>query len=193
MPKINLTSFRVAGWLAMANAFLTIPWFIMTFFLASKEGLWPRLADVCMQLVSAFIFIYTVITLRTLLNRNHSFHDTDRLIEWMVKANVVITAVSLIGLASPAVASSAGTLAAILIIPLGVLQLFFGLKLQQLPSDNAPLVRPYSYLNIATGFCLATIVMIPLGVVVGAIADIMLGTILLQAASSNSNAVSDAV
>jgi hypothetical protein len=193
MPKINLTSYRVAGWLAMANAFLTIPWFIMTFFLATKEGLWPRLADAGMQLLSAVIFIYTVATLRSLLNRNHSFHDTDRLIEWMIKANVVLTGISLVGVASPTVASSAGTLAIILIIPLGVLQLFFGLKLQQLPSEATPLFRPYSYLNIATGFCLATIILIPLGVVVGAVADIMLGTILLQAASSNSGAVSDAV
>jgi hypothetical protein len=192
MSKINLTSYRVAGWLAMANAFLTIPWLIMTFFLTAKEGLWSRLADAGMQLLSAAIFIYTVFTLRTLLNRNYSFHDTDRLIEWMIKANVVLTGISLIGIVSPTIASSAGTLAIILIIPLGVLQLFFGLRLQQLPSDNAPLFRPYSYLNIVTGFCLATIIMIPLGVVVGAIADIMLGTILLQAASTDSNAVSDA-
>lgn len=192
MPKITRTSYRIAGWLAMTNAFLTIPWLIMTFFLAAKEGVWPRLTDAVMQLASAAIFIYTAVSLKTLLNRTYSFHDTDRFIDWMIKANVVLTAISLAGIIYPAVASSAGTLALILIVPLGVLQLFFGLRLQLLSPENTPLFRPYSYLNIATGFCLATIIMIPLGVIVGAIADIMLGTILLQAATSDSSALSDA-
>lgn len=186
------TSYRLAGWLALANAFLTIPWVIMTFFLASESRIWARLAEGGMQFLSTLFFVYTMLSLRTLLHKNHSFHEADRFIDWLVKANVVITAVSLIGIVSPAIASSAGTLAVVLIVPLGVLQLFFGLRLQQLDHDNAPLMKPYSYLNIATGFCLATIVMIPLGVVIGAIADIMLGTILLQAASSSPNTVSDA-
>lgn len=192
MPAPTPTRYRIAGWLAMGNAFLTIPWFIMTFFLASKEGVWPKLADAGMQFASAAIFIYTAVTLKTLLNRSYSFHEVDRFIEWMIKANVAITGVSLIGIISPAVASSAGILAVILIVPLGVLQLLFGLRLQQIEQDSAPLIRPYSYLSIATGFCLATIILIPVGVVIGAVADIMLGTIMLQAADAGSNAVSDA-
>lgn len=193
MPGNTLSSYRIAGWMAMVNAFLTIPWIIMTFFIAEKAGLWPRLADAAMQLASAAIFIYTIITLRTLLHRSYSFHDTDRLIEWMIKANLVVTTVSLIGNISTSVASAAGTVAVILIVPLGVLQLFFGLKLQQLQTESSLLFRPYSYLNIATGFCLATIIMIPLAIVVGAIADIMLATILLQAGSSSPREISGTV
>lgn len=191
MPGNTRSRYQFAGWLAMVNAFLTIPWIIMTIFLTEKAGLWPRLADAAMQLASAAIFIYTIITLRSILHRNYSFHDTDRLIEWMVKANLLVTTVSLIGNVSTSFASAAGTVAVILIVPLGVIQLFFGLKLQQLQTESSPLFRPYSYLNIATGFCLATIIMIPLAIVVGAIADIMLATILLQAGSSIPREISD--
>jgi hypothetical protein len=177
---INPGRLRLAGCLAMLNALLTIPWFIMTFVIAGKEGLLPKLADAVMQVSSTFIFVYTTVMLRTLLNRRYAFHLTDRFIDWLVKANIVLTAVSLIGIISPDVASSAGTFALILIVPLGVIQILFGLKLQQLPSDLEGLLRPYCYLTMATGLCLASIVMLPVGIITGAISDIMLGTIFFQ-------------
>ncbi len=175
--------FRIAGCLAMLNAFLTIPWVIMTFLLSAREGLFFKIAEVSMQTASTLMFIYTALTLRRLLNQRYAFHEIDRFIGWMIKANVVLTAVSIIGVASPDIASSAGTLALILIIPLGVIQLMLGLRLLRLSDEPKSLFRAYGYLNLVTGFCLATIIMIPVGILTGAIADIMLGTIFFQAVS----------
>jgi len=182
-PAPTNARLRIAGSLAMLNAFLTIPWVIMTFLLTAREGLFFKIAEVSMQSASTCMFIYTALTLRRLLNQRYAFHDIDRFIGWMIKANVVLTAVSIIGVASPDVASSAGTLALILIVPLGVIQLMLGLRLLRLSDEPKNLFRAYGYLNLVTGFCLATIIMIPLGIFSGAVADIMLGTIFLQAAS----------
>jgi hypothetical protein len=174
---------RIAGCLAMLNAFLTIPWVIMTYLLSAREGLFFKIAEVSMQTASTLVFIYTALTLRGLLNHRYAFHDIDHFIGWMIKTNVVLTAVSIIGVASPDVASSTGILALALIVPLGVIQLILGLRLLRISDESKNLFRTYGYLNLATGFCLASIILIPLGIFSGAVADIMLGTIFFQAAS----------
>lgn len=184
MSAFSRIRYRMAGTLAMFNALLTIPWLIMTFFLTEKEGLWFKVAEIFMQSSSTFIFVFTSWTLMKFLKQVHGFNLVDRYILMLIKANVVLMAVSIIGVAFPAIASGTGVLAMVLIIPLGVIQILFGLKLQQLPSDLGGLLRPYCYLNIVTGFSMAAIILLPLGILTGAIADIMLGTIFFQVAGS---------
>lgn len=176
--------YRAAGALAMVNALLTIPWFIVTFFLTGKDEPWARMTEAFMQCSSTAIFAFTSLTLKKFLNVSKGFNATDRLILLMVKINIVLTAVSLAGLAMPSIAESVGALALVMIIPLGAIQLMFGYRLQQLQADLGGLHRPYCYLNMITGFSLATIILIPLGIFTGAIADIMLGTLFFQAAAT---------
>lgn len=173
--------FRLAGLLAMLNALLAIPWFILTLSLAEKSDPWTKLAEVSMMLLSTILFVYIIVTLRTLVNRRYAFHAADQLILWQIKLNLIALAVSLVGIAVPDIASTANILALVLVVPMGILQLMFGQRLLQLPADLNGLLRPYCYLNMAAGFFLASIVLIPLGILAGAISDIMLGTIFFQA------------
>lgn len=184
MTQHEQTRYRAAGALAMTNAMLTIPWFILTFLLASREGIWSRISEALIQFFSAAIFVFTSLTLKKYLNQVKGFQATDRFILLLVKSNIVLTSVGLAGLAFPAIAESAGILAIILIIPLGVIQLIFGYRLQKLQSDMGGLLRPFCYLNMLTGFSLASVILLPLGIFTGAIADIMLGTIFFQAAAT---------
>ena len=62
------------------------------------------------------------------------------------------------------------------------MQIMFGVKLLQLSNDLKGLHKPYCYLNIITGICLATVVLLPVGILASAITDVMLGTIFFQAA-----------
>lgn len=172
--------FRLAGLLAMLNALLAIPWFILTLSLAEKSEPWTKLAEASMMLLSTTLFIYIIVTLRTLVNRRYAFHAADQLILWQIKLNLIALAVSLVGIAVPDTASTANILALVLVVPMGILQLMFGQRFLQLPADLNGLLRPYCYLNMAAGFCLASVVLIPLGILAGAISDIMLGTIFFQ-------------
>ena len=182
MLTLSQPRYRLAGTLAMLNALLTIPWFIVTFLLTDREWAWLKLAEAFMQTSSVLIFIFTSLSLKKLLNIAHGFHETDRHILWLIKLNFVLLAVSLTGLISPSFASSAGIVSLLFVVPLGVVQLLLGVKLQKLPSDLGGLLRPYCYLNMVTGFSLAAIILLPLGILTGAIADIMLGTIFFQSA-----------
>ena len=53
-----------AGWLAMASAVLTIPWFILTFFLADKKGLATKGTEAAMLAVGTALTVYLLLALR---------------------------------------------------------------------------------------------------------------------------------
>lgn len=170
----------VSGWLAMMSALLAIPLFLFSFRLAGIDGLAARSAEAGLMVVGTALFVYLTLTLRRILHLGYAFHDADGAIALLIKVNVVLTTVGVIGLAVPSLASSVGMFTIIAFLPLGMFQAYFGLRLMRLPADLNGLLRPYCYLNLATGLCLALVITAPLALLLGAVADVMLGTIFFQ-------------
>lgn len=183
----------VSGWLAMASALLAIPLFLLSFRLAGVDDLVARAAEAGLMVVGTSLFVYLTLTLRRILHLGYAFHDADNAIDLLIKANVVLTTVGVIGLAVPSMASSVGMFTIIAFLPLGGIQAYFGLRLMRLPADLNGLLRPYCYLNLATGICLALVITAPLALILGAIADVMLGTIFFHVAKLTRRLVSDTV
>ena len=172
----------LSGWLAMTSAVLTIPWFVLTFVLAGQGGVWPKVTMGVLLTAGTALLVYLLVTFKRLLHENHSFHAADAVISLLVKVNLVSAAVSLVGLAVPQLESALGIVGIILAVAGGIVQLMFGVKLLRLPGNLGGLHKPYCYLNIVTGLCLATVVLLPIGMVTSAVADVMLGTIFFHAA-----------
>lgn len=170
----------VSGWLAMTSALLAIPLFLLSLRLAGVEDLVARAVEAGLMVVGTALFVYLTITLRRLLHSRYAFYDADSAIALLIKANVVLTVVGVIGLAVPSLASSVGLFTIICLLPLGLFQAYFGLRLMRLSDGEQPLFRTYCYLNLATGLCLALVITAPLALLFGAIADVMLGTIFFQ-------------
>ena len=175
---------RGAGWLAMASAILAIPWFIFTFFLAEKGGAVAKAAEAAMLVAGTALTVYLLVALQRLLHETYGFRDADLPIRLLIKANVVSAAVSLLGLVLTELESAIGIFGFVMVVVVGILQAFIGARLLRLPDTLQGLLRPYCYLNIVTGACLVLIVAIPLGMLTGAVADVMLGTIFFQAAAA---------
>jgi hypothetical protein len=171
-----------SGWLAMTSAVLTIPWFVLTFVLAGQGGVWPKVTQGVLLTAGTTLLVYLLVTFKRLLHENFTFHAVDRVIALLVKVNIVSAAVSLLGLAVPPLESALGVVGIVLAVAGGIAQIMFGVKLLRLPGNLGGLHKPYGYLNIVTGFCLATVVLLPLGMVTSAVADVMLGTIFFQVA-----------
>ena len=70
---------KLAGWLSMTNAILTIPIFAMSLFLASQSGSAAKLLAMILAGVSFILFIFIFLSLKGLLNTRFGFHDTDTL------------------------------------------------------------------------------------------------------------------
>ena len=172
---------KMAGYLAMASALMTLPWFMFTFKLANRNDPAIRAIEASMLVGGVALLVYLLLTFQQLLHRRYAFHHADKTISLLIQAAVTQTAASLLGLAIPELAAAVRMFGFIMVVIVGILHMMFGIWLLQLPASLGGMHRPYCYLTIVTGFSFASIMLLPVGMLTGSIADVMLGTIFLQA------------
>jgi hypothetical protein len=182
-PVPTCQRLKAAGLLAMTSALLTVPWFLLVFAFGDT-GAWARWAQGTLLAGGTFIYVFLMTTLKRLLNTRYAFSRTDGVITLLVVVNVVSAAAECSALLAPTLERATGLFGAVVVVVIGVLQAVFGARLLRLPDDLRGLRTPCGYLNIATGLLLATVVLVPLGVLVSGISDVMLGTIFFQAAAA---------
>jgi hypothetical protein len=175
---------KMAGYLAMISALLTLPWFLFMLNVTNRNNPAIKAAEVSMLVAVLALLIYLLLTFLHLLHRRYAFHHADKTISLLIQASIIQTAASLLGLAIPELAAAVRMFVLIMVVIAGILHMMFGIWLLQLPASLGGMHRPYCYLNIVTGFALASIMLLPLGVLMSCIVDVMLGTIFLQAAAS---------
>jgi hypothetical protein len=130
-----------------------------------------------MQVVGTGLFVVITLMLKRFLNQVFGFHLTDRSIDLMVIASVVAGLVTLGGICYPAISEAANMVAVVMMVIQGVVQIWFGYKLLLLPHNLGGLLKPFCYLNMVTGACIASFVLVLIGVVLSAVSDLMLATI----------------
>jgi hypothetical protein len=172
---------KMAGYLAMTSAMMTVPWFLFTFNIANRNNPVIRAAEASMLVGGLALLAYLLLTFQQLLHTHYAFHQADKTISLLIQASIVQTAASLLGLAIPELDTAARMYGIVMVVVVGILHMMFGLWLLQLPASLGGMHRPYCYLNIVTGFALASVLLLPLGMLTSTIADVMLGTIFLQA------------
>ncbi len=175
-------TFTASAWLAMISAIATLPMTYLAFMLEHRGDAVAAIMQGGLQVVGTVLFVVITLILKRFLNRLFLFHDTDKSIDLMVTANVVAGLLLLGGIFFPAMREGASLVGIILVILQGVAQLQFGYKLLTLPNNLGGMLKPFCFLNMASGFCVSSIVLILPGVVLGAIADLMLATIFFKVA-----------
>ena len=184
--------FAPAGWMAIAGAIMTLPLMAMGFILdivnhkaGSMHPLFPVLY-VGLGIAQAALIIFAFYRFKVYLNERHSFHATDVLIIIIIAGAIAITTVALTGKVVAWMGAPTpvllGFIAGLVMIgvPLGILSVFFGIKLLELQDSLQGLLKPYAFLNIAAGVCFATFILAPLGLLIDAVGNILLGMILLK-------------
>ncbi len=174
-------SFRRAGYLAMTSAILSIPFLVLTYQLSQREDVVSYALQAAMQLVGLFLFIYLAALLKRYLNQLHSFHDVDNYIDFLITTNLIFSLATVAGLFIPAYEMAIERFCFILIVVFGIVQVLFGLKLLRATDVLKGMLKPYSILILVTGGLISTVVFLPVAVLTGAIADVMLGTLFFQA------------
>jgi len=172
----------LAGWCSITNALIAIPSLAMSWFLDTAEGMGPRLSQALLTVVGLGLFLYVISSLRKLLNIRFKFHDVDSYISLMIWGNVVLATLSLLSLGSERLESLMGILIVIALIFFGVLSIMFATRLLRLSSDLYGLLKAYSYTTIISGICLVAVFLLPLAIILGAVADVVLGVIFFRAA-----------
>ena len=184
---MNLTPRRlkVAGWLAVASSFLTLPWFLFTYPLAERHDLIFTAAKAGMMIGRLTLLIYLFLVFQQLLTKRYAFTGANVTISLLIQASIVHTSAVMLGLVVPELAAAVTVFGLVMAVIIGVLHIMFGMWLLHLPASLGGMHRPYCYLNIVTGFALASIILLPLAMVTSTISDLMLGTIFLYATKSS--------
>lgn len=175
-------SFKIAGLLAMASAFLSLP---LAYLSVSLEGRTETNAIVILtiiQISGTLLFVAIVLYLKRFLNTLFNFHNTDRNMDLLVISSMAAGILSIGALYYIPLKESLGTVAIAILVVQGIVQAQFGYKLLKLPDSLGGMLKPFCYANLATGILLASVVLIPLAILVSAISDLMLGTIFFNMA-----------
>lgn len=171
-----------AGWITMIGAFIALPLTYLMFKLEGRGDLTAQTIQTLIQLFGTVLFVVITRYMKTLLNLQFAFHDTDRYIDLMIMANVVAGVLVLAGLFFSPLKETLGIAALVIMVFQGIVQIQFGYGLLKLQENIGGMLKPFCYANMLTGLCVASVVLIIVGVVVSAIADLMLGTIFLNMA-----------
>lgn len=176
------TTLRAAGILAMASAMMILPMFLFSLLLEGRHDEAARTVQILMQCLGTIIFMALTSSLRYFLARNFSFKKADGIILCLITFNIIYAVAASAGIYLPKAGAELKPLLATLIALLGIAQAGLGMRLFELPSDLGGMKRPYCWLNIVTGICTASLLLIPIGIVTSAVGDLMLGTIFFQEA-----------
>ena len=172
----------LAGWLSIANAVIAIPSMAISLFLGSTEGPEGKGLHALFLLVGLGLFLYVITALRGLLNSRFQFHGVDAYISLLIWGNVALAILGLLSLWSRKIEFLMGILSMFAFILFGIVAIMFAVRLLRLPGNLYGLLKPYCYLSIVSGACYATVFLVPLGVITGAVTDVILGIIFFRAA-----------
>ena len=179
MP-VTKEQLHLAGWLSITNAIFAIPCIAMSWFLETIGGTGAKLSQAILTLVSLGLFVYVISSLRKLLNSGFQFHDIDTYISLLIWGNVALTMLSVLSLGSRRLEIAMNILTMIAFVYFGILSLMFATRLLRLPGGLYGLLKPFCYITIISGICFITVILSPVGIVVGAVGDVILGIIFFK-------------
>jgi hypothetical protein len=128
------------------------------------------------------LFLYVISSLRKLLNSRFRFHDVDIYISMLIWGNVILCILSILSLKSVRLEFVFRYLSMIALIIFGILSIMFATRLLRLSDNLYGPLKAFCYTQIVCGICFITVLLFPVGVIAGAIADVILGVIFFRAA-----------
>jgi hypothetical protein len=176
------TILRAAGILAMTSAVAGLPMFLLSLRFEGRHDDFARTVQLLLQGSGTVIFVALTALLRGFLARNCRFRKANAIIFGLIVLNLAYAVASSAGLLIPKAEEQLQPILASLVVLLGIVQAGLGMRLFVLENDLGGMKRPYCWLNIITGICLASLLLIPVGIITSSVADVMLGTIFFQAA-----------
>lgn len=180
--SITKGQLNLAGWLSITSALFAIPDIVMSMYLDTIEGTGAKLSQAILTIVSLGLFIYIVSSLKKLINSRFQFHDVDIYIKLLIWGNVILCILSILSLESIRLEFVFRYLSMIALIIFGILSIMFATRLLRLSGNLYALLKAFCYTQIVCGICFITVFLLPVGIIVGAVADVILGVIFFRAA-----------
>ncbi len=185
--------YTLPGWTAIAAAALTFPMIVLGLILDISVRKNPDLGGVLLlpyivvAVAQTLCGVYAFARLKTFLNERHGFHDVDGLIVAIIVGACLLALIGLtarIAVVALGVSKALALFFTILLfmtgLPLAVMGFIFAVRMLRLGSDLGGLLKPFVYINIASAVCFATFILAPLGFLLDAASNVLLGMIFLR-------------
>ncbi|BCX82633.1 hypothetical protein MIT9_P2219 [Methylomarinovum caldicuralii] len=172
----------LAAILALVRATLTLLLASLVSRLAPQAGFGPKLITAMLTLISFLLFAYIFTTFRRLLAERCRFHGGDLFIAGLIGLNGLAAVLTLGGLFAPGLADTF----ALKLVSVAFGLLLSGFALQLLLRLDDPLFglrKLYAGLLTVAGLGIASLKLAGVGVIFGAVADILLAVIFVRAGS----------
>jgi hypothetical protein len=172
---------ETAGWLGVTSAVLTIPLVLAELSAQAHE---TRLLRDLLGLVSTGLSVYLYLTLRELLQVRFDFHEADTAIGFLIGMAIALFGLSLLGHVAtrPPFETFLGFAFIAAAAAAGGGLIIFSLRLLRLQDRLYGYLRPYAFANFALGVCLASVVLVLLGILASVVADTLMALIFFSAA-----------
>ena len=153
--------FSLAGWLSVALAVVLVPYVGVVAAEAWAEadgggsiGLGILTFTLLAAITAASVWLY--LEFRRLLNRS-GFHGIDTLVPILIVLSIVMVFIP----------NSWLVIGLLLALVSCAVSIVFGIRLLKFSEDPTGLVKPFAYLLVAVSICMATLVLYPLGLLLG--------------------------
>lgn len=182
--------YKLAGGLSIAMAVLGIPMVLLAIALeyASHAGaisaLASRGASDLLSVLAYGVGIYLYVTLRHLFETRHGFRDLHKLLAALIYLSAFLAVCTALGVISANIQLLVGLLSVLALVAYGILSILFGVRLLRLNADLSGMRKPYAYTCIAVGVCYASVLLLPVGLLISVANDIMLALIFFGEAKS---------
>lgn len=180
---LNEKNLILAGWLSVVLALLAFPSIIIGIISGIAEEKNPILdyLTASINIGYTIIYVYVMVIFKRLLNQKASFYDVDKYIIFSIWINILITIISIVALPFTQLEEITGILAVVFLIVFGVIYTVFGIKLLNCDDDLFGYLKSFSYLTIISAIMIATIILMPFGIITSTISDIVLAIIFFKA------------
>ncbi len=179
--------YSTAGWLSIANAVLTVPTIALGFLLdyLARSSPVGNILQIALSILFCALAVYILYVFKNLLNVRYQFHIANNIILVLIWINIIFTITGLPKYLMPGVGTvklTSEIIGAVLFYLLGIITIIFGVKLLKLKDDLFGLLKPFAYINIVSGVCIISILLLPIGLLCAVTAYIIQGIIFLRAA-----------
>ncbi len=169
----------LAAILALVRATLTLLLASLVSRLAPQASFGPKLITALLTVIGFLLFAFIFTTFKRLLNERYQFHGTDLAIAGLISLNGLAALLTLVGVFVMGVSET--WLLKILSVAFGLLLVWFAFQLVRLPDHLFGFLKPYTFLTAVAGLGIASLKLAGVGVIFGAIADILLAVIFIRA------------
>ncbi len=178
---MNSDRLKLAAILAFIRATLTLPLASLASQLAGNPGFGPMLITGLLTLINFALFVFIFTTFKGLLNERFGCHSLDLTIYGLIGLNALTVLVLLGPLVLPEQISGATLSMTIITLAYGLLLIGYAVQILKMENPLFGFQKPYGYLTAASGTGFASVVLAGVGVIFGAVADILLGVIFIKA------------